>query len=176
MKVLRHNEVAAEMGKWGPGLRLCCDECGGKGFAAVVEFIAEGAAHHVCHPCLVKAEIDLRKAFGGEPAVEDFRRPTVFLTKKQAERHLKRALAIVQQNSPYKLIRTKPDPGFSMAYNVFDKKGFQVGAIEREEDGSKCWWIRKGTSDCQEGIGFSARWAALKHLESINRGENHEPG
>lgn len=96
----------------------------------------------------------------------------VFLTKKQAEKHLKRALAIIQQDSPYKLIRAKPDPGFSIAYKVFDKKGFQVGSIEREEDGSKCWWVCKGISDTQEGIGFSHRWAAVKHLESISGGDS----
>jgi len=86
------------------------------------------------------------------------------LSPKEARRFLKQALGLVEQGTPFKLIRVKPDPGFSIAYSFFDSKGFLVGTIEREEDQRKCWWIRKGDSDCQEGIGF-----ILRHLEKISK-------
>lgn len=61
-KIITRKEVADGLGKWGPGLRLCCDQCGGKGMEAVAEFIAEGAAHHVCLTCLDVARANLMTA------------------------------------------------------------------------------------------------------------------
>ena len=64
MKILSRDEVAAELGKWGPGLRLYCDECGGKGMEALVEFEFKGQYHHhVCHLCLTKAKSHLEIRF-----------------------------------------------------------------------------------------------------------------
>lgn len=59
-KIITREEVAAELGKWGPGLRLCCDECDGKGMEAVAEFAFKGQYyHHVCLICLDVARANL---------------------------------------------------------------------------------------------------------------------
>lgn len=54
-KIITREEVASELGKWGPGLSLCCDECGGKGMEAVAEFAFKGQYHH--HVCLVCMDV-----------------------------------------------------------------------------------------------------------------------
>lgn len=54
-KIITREEVASELGKWGPGLSLCCDECGGKGMEAVAEFAFKGQYHH--HVCLVCLDV-----------------------------------------------------------------------------------------------------------------------
>lgn len=90
----------------------------------------------------------------------------VFLTRKQAESHFKRALHLVQRDTPFKLVGIRPDIGFCTAYKVLDKGGRLVGVIQREVDNSKTWWVQIGDNEHSEGISYGARWAALQFLQT----------
>lgn len=90
-----------------------------------------------------------------------------FLTRKQAKRHFTRALALITQDSPFKLVRKQPDEGFSIAYFVLDKDR-QAGVIQRQEGNGGTWCVQVGGNEHSEGTSYGVRWAALKFLEGLN--------